>query len=158
MRVIHDVFVVNFQHRSGQSAAPVCHQAIEAQIVAPGIEQVVAVAVIREADGEQLTEVTQASIERIAAHTDHPRVGQCPCNVSDVKEIERQLIDEMSRACSGWPGAFQISAAQLLEVHRPATFDRLHVQHSIGTRTAQALYRQREILQLAGGMDLRMTG
>src|SRR3546814_293113 len=107
----------------------VFHQAIELQVVATGVEQVERVVVIRRIQREQLAEVTEAGVHRVAPQAHDLRPWQGPGDETGVQEIVRQLVDETRRPPGIGAGAFEVTGAKLCPVDARRARDAIQVEH-----------------------------
>src|SRR3546814_15437583 len=98
------------------------------------------VVVIRRIQREQLAEVTEAGVHRVAPQAHDLRPWQGPGDETGVQEIVRQLVDETRRPPGIGAGAFEVTGAKLCPVDARRARDAIQVEHL--RRTARSEERR----------------
>src|SRR3546814_1918702 len=78
---------------------------------------------MRRIQREQLAEVTEAGVHRVAPQAHDLRPWQGPGDETGVKENVRQLVDETRRPPGIGAGAFEVTGAKLCPVDAPRARD-----------------------------------
>src|SRR3546814_5652346 len=90
---------------------------------------------MRRIQREQLAEVTEAGVHRVAPQAHDLRPWQGPGDETGVQEIVRQLVDETRRPPGIGAGAFEVTGAKLCPVDARRARDAIQVEHLRSTAT-----------------------
>src|SRR6185312_1177341 len=107
---------------------------------------------------EQLAEIAEAAVHRVAAQADDPGLRQRAGDESRVEEIVWKLVDEARLGAGRRAGTGNVGLAQSMPVDPAGPVDRPGIKHPAVTLAGCVLERHREALQLTGRIHLRMTG
>src|SRR3546814_19473892 len=116
------------------------------------------VVVIRRIQREQLAEVTEAGVHRVAPQAHDLRPWQGPGDETGVQEIVRQLVDETRRPPGIGAGAFEVTGAKPCPVDARRARDAIQVEHLPRTATRGLFEGAPEILAFACRIHLRVSG
>src|SRR3546814_14899338 len=107
---------------------------------------------------EQLAEVTEAGVHRVAPQAHDLRPWQGPGDETGVQEIVRQLVDDTRRPPGIGAGAFEVTGAKLCPVDPRRARDAIQVEHLRRTATRGPLEVDAEMLEVACRRKLWVDG
>src|SRR5262249_26847527 len=152
LEVLDQFLVLYAQHTARQHAIPVLHDLDVDPVAAPDVFEAV-----REflAVREQLAEVAEAAVHRVAARVDDARIRQDQVDQRSVPEVVRHLVDDARLA-----GAID---ARVVQVFFAEPAERLNVEfgqylritrlHLVRFAPVELVYEPRNVSQLARAFD-----
>jgi hypothetical protein len=133
---------------------PVPHQRIVHAVVIGQLDRIVTV---RVGLGEQLAQVGEARLHRVAHHVQDLRLRQCMRDETDVEEVGRQLVGEAAPRPEPPRDAGEIVRSRRAQVRGARPFDDGAVDDALAVMIGDVPHRAGEVVQLAQSLQVRMA-